>query len=279
MNERSWFDFPAPGDEGTPKVVSGKLVVGVDCRFGKNITINVAEECVFGDRCTVPDNAHIEGRRVTFGNDVFVGAHWGKRLEIGLNRRDSEHAVLTVGSRCTLHDNRIDLTRPVTLGDDVGMSPEVAVYTHGYWQSILDGYPHKFAPVTVKWGSIVGFRATLLPGAFVPEYSVVGAGAVVAGDLKRAWSVYAGVPARHVRPIQPPSPEERERLFKLMAVGYPRPSAWDYPEVSCGGVTINVEGRTLTGEEDERSDDLRWYLFTHGIRVFTGRRMKPMEGK
>lgn len=197
---------------GTPIIKSGRFHAGTDLVCGENVVVDVAEECVVGDRCVLPDNAYLGGRSIRVGDDFYgYGWEW-RRLDVGRGRRDDEHATLVVGNRCTFHDNRLDLACPVVVRDDVGLSPEVAVYTHGYWLSPLDGYPTDYAAVVIESGVIVGFRSTLLPGAHVRTGCVVGAGSVVVGELP-AGHVCAGVPCKPLRKVTPlPEAKRRARL-------------------------------------------------------------------
>ncbi|WP_460723110.1 acyltransferase [Microbacterium aureliae] len=59
---------------------------------------------------------------------------------------------------------------------------------------------HEFAPVTISDGSWIGANVTILPGVTIEEGVVVAAGAVVTKDC-RANTLYAGVPARAIRPL------------------------------------------------------------------------------
>lgn len=263
-----------------PVIKSGKFYAGSDFHCGENVIINVAEEMIVGDRCVIPDNAHFEGRRIVIEDD-FYGYSWQwKRLDVGRSRRDSEHATLTVGSRSTFHDNRIDLSRTVVVGNDVGLSPEVALYCHGYWQSVLEGYPARYAGVTIEENTIIGFRSVLLPGASVGPNSVVGAQSVVCGQLD-GNAVYGGNPAKCIRGHHVPDPIEREGLLNEILNEYLDTLKWrelgnhkiqtEYPVFKFRSACINVETLTLTGDEDEFTDDVRDFLFRRGVRIYTKR--------
>lgn len=263
-----------------PVIRSGRFTAGADFQCGHNVVIDVAEEVIIGDRCVLPSNAYLSGRRVEIGSD-FYGYSWDfTRLDVGRGRKDDEDAVLTVGSRCTFHNNRLDLARHVAIGDDVGLSPDVAIYTHGYWQSVLEGYPAAFLPVVISHGVIVGFRSVLLPGANVGTNVVIGAQAVVCGRL-HPEGVYAGNPARRVRDIARPARAEQEKLLTGILDDYRRSCQYRglpcpvhkvvYPFVYLAGCGFNVETRETAGDEDERSDDFRDFLFRRGIRLYTKR--------
>ena len=298
---------------GTPLVRSGKFYSGTNLQCGENVVIDVAEEVIVGDRCVLPDNAYFSGRRITIGND-FYGYSWGhsafhnhklfgvptpfgRWLEIGRGRREDEDAILDVGSRCVFHDNRIDLARRVDIGSDVGLSPEVVIYTHGYWMSPLHGFPMDYGNVFIGNRNIIGFRSLLLPGSSVGNNVVVGAQSVVAGHL-RSDAVYAGSPARKIRDVKAVDYEKglpkwerenRERLLNSYLQEYTRSVDYrmrsqhhadlftvNYPIVTFLDTKFDVETLTVEGEEDERTDDFRWFMFTRGIRFYTLRPFRKL---
>jgi acetyltransferase-like isoleucine patch superfamily enzyme len=57
-------------------------------------------------------------------------------------------------------------------------------------------------PVRVGDYCLVGSNAKLVPGASIPDRCVIAMGSVVAGALPDAGHLYAGVPARAVKPVE-----------------------------------------------------------------------------
>lgn len=281
-----------------PKVVSGKFSAGASCVIGRNVVVDVAEEVIIGDRCVISDNAYLCGRRIEVGDDCFFYSHWNKRLEVGLGRRDEEDAILKIGSRATCHDNRIDLAKHVTIGNDVGLSPEVCIYTHSYWQSPLDGYPMRHAPVTIGDGVIVGFRSCILPGASIANNCVIGAQSVVTGLIGNSeepdGGIYAGNPAKFVRHVEQPCTMAQRRILDGIIKDYVASCKYrniDFGEIIAldhSGVTdfvtfmrfrgcvFDFEKMTFDGVEDEYVDDLRWHFFKHGLKFFSRRPFTKM---
>ena len=72
------------------------------------------------------------------------------------------------------------------------------IYTHGAWNSALEGYPVKFAPVKLENKSWVAACCLLLPGVTVRHNSIVAAKSIVLEDVP-ANSVVAGNPAKTIR--------------------------------------------------------------------------------
>ena len=268
-----------------PIIGSGKFSAGSNFLCGENVIVDVAEEVILGDNCTLSDNAYLGGRRIEIGN-YFYGYSWEwKRLDIGRGRRDEENAVLTVGNRCTFHDNRIDLAHKVEIGHDVGLSPEAVIYTHYYWQSVLEGYPCACAPVWISSGAIIGFRSVLLPASHVGENTVVGAQSVVTRALLPD-SVYAGNPAELVRGIVPKSSEEQylwlvafipeyQRTLEYRGLPAQELVRW-YCCLRFRNCILDCGAGTIEGTEDEFTDDLRTFLFRKGIRIYTQRPFKSL---
>lgn len=262
----------------TPTILSGKLITGDNITFGEGVVINVAEEVVIGDRVVIPDRAYISGRKITIGSDFYGYTHPHSSLDIGRGRISHEDAILTIGDRCTLHNNKIDLSRQVTLGNDVGLSPEVTIYTHGYWQSPLEGFPYHYAKVQVDHDTIIGYRSVLLPGADVPNHCIIGAQSVVTGVLTQPHCIYAGNPAVFKKEVFEPSRGHKQIIAQNVYNSYlstcvyrnlPTSTLLEYPYIVAPRFKINLETKQFEGVEDQLSSDLRWFLFSHGIRIYT----------
>ena len=142
------------------------------------------ENLQIGDFSTVDDFVYLDaGRRTTIGRYVHVGNHasifGGGELEVG------DYAVIAAGSRI--------LTATDSDRGGARMS------TH-----LPDEYRHVVrAKVTIGVDAFIGANSVVLPGVTLAEGCVVGAGSVVTHDLD-PWTVYAGSPARPLRPREPP---------------------------------------------------------------------------
>lgn len=232
--------------------VRGKFVVGSFGRFGNNVTINAEE--------------------VSIGRHFY---HYTDGLNIGGGGSQFPEATLSIGDRCVFHNNHINLARAIVIGNDVGLSPDVDIITHGFWNSVLDGYPTTYKGVLISDGVIVGQRSMILPEVTIGPYIVIGANSTVSRSLFNFNSVYAGNPAKFIRAIMPLSFEEKrnklteilERYNSLTSV----PAVWDYPVINTEDATINVETKEIIGIETETTDKLRDFLRRYGIRIYTER--------
>ena len=269
-------------------ITAKEIILGENVSFGDNIQIDVSGIFSLGNRSRIGSNARIQGRNIIIGSDLWSSSRDFSGLVIGRGRKAYPDANLTIGDRCTVHNSLIDLTREVVIGDDVGLSPEVTVYTHGYWSSVLEGFPAKFAGVKIGSGVIVGYRSTIFAGVTIGDRSVIGLGSVVVKDLLQGPAVYAGNPARFIRNIIPLSKEEKVvtvsrileeycSLAKFRGVFYSL--SLNYPLLRFNGCTFDLEQLVCSGCEDNSTDDLRDFLFKYGLRFYTKRPFKVFEKK
>jgi maltose O-acetyltransferase len=98
----------------------------------------------------------------------------------------------------------LDNAGPIVIGDDcgIGMQAMLCTGSHeiGTERSRLGA--ELAAPVVIKAGSWIGARATVLPGVTIGEGCVIAACALVTSDCE-SNGLYAGIPARRIRDLQP----------------------------------------------------------------------------
>lgn len=258
------------------KIIANKIKIGKDVSFGENIDVSIKGTFEIGDYSRLGNNAHIRGNNVKFGKHLFNSAG----LRIGGGGRQHPNANFEIGDRCTIHNNFINVCEPVKIGNDVGLSPDVSILTHGYWQSVLEGYPATFAGVTIGDGVIVGFKSLIMMGVSIADNCVVGANSVITRSLDKK-GIYAGTPAKFIKEIVPIPQNERAAKIEDIIENHYLPIAEyhnitpdikvDYPFIELNDFRFNVETFEYWGEEDEETDDLRDYIRKWGIRIYTKR--------
>jgi acetyltransferase-like isoleucine patch superfamily enzyme len=203
------------GDRSVIK--AGARVRAANIVIGEDTTINGSCNILAYDRFEIGDlsflgTASFKGREIAIGREFYSSVTYSSPLTIGGGGSDGPDAVCRIGSRCTMHNNFINISKRVNIGDDVGLSPDAIVVTHGYWQSILEGYGCSFAPVSIGSNVWIGMRAIILPGVTIGDGATIGAGSVVTKDVP-SDCVAAGVPARVIRrrPDYPRDIDEAER--------------------------------------------------------------------
>ncbi len=258
---------------------NGVNIVAKEIEIGERVTFGQVDIKINGRFCIGDDShlgdCHIRGNNIIIGSDLYSSGG----LKVGGGGCGGPTSDLTIGDRNTNHNDFINLARPVTFGDDVGLSPEVAILTHGVWLSVLEGYPCTYAPVEIKHKTIIGFGSKIMPGVTIGVGSVVGAGSVVTKDL-RGGEIYGGVPAKKIGDLKYfTEDEKRKKLGEIILdyfniaefYGYDLFMIDEYPVIEFCDCTFNVETLEMTGEETDFTDTLRGHLRRYGIRFYTNR--------
>ena len=177
--------WPRPAKSSTVKVDSElpALVIGEGCTIGAHAVLYrgsrigrevlVADQAFLREKCAIGDHVVI-GRGVAVENQVEVGSH----------TKIQTNAYITAYSR---------------LEDHVFIAPGVQTTNDNFMGRTEERFKWVKGP-TVKRGARVGGGAVLLPGVVIAEESFIAAGAVVNRNTEPAM-VYAGVPARVLRPV------------------------------------------------------------------------------
>ena len=164
-----------------------KEVRGFVPQIGKNVYLaenaTVIGDVVMGDDCSVWFNAVLRG-------DV-------NSIRIGNRVNIQDGSVLH-----TLYEKSV-----VEIGDDVSIGHNVVI--HG---------------AKIENGALIGMGSVILDYAVVGEGAIVAAGSVVLSGTKiEAGSIYAGVPAKFVKKVDP---EQSKEMNQKIASNYLMYSGW-----------------------------------------------------
>jgi UDP-2-acetamido-3-amino-2,3-dideoxy-glucuronate N-acetyltransferase len=147
----------------------------------------IAADVVLGERVTIfhPELVNLYGCRI--GSDTKVGTF----VEIQKNA--------TIGSRCKISSHTF-VCEGVTIEDEVFVGHGVMFINDPRPRATADGRLQTDADwqvvaTRVCRGASIGSGATILCGVTIGERAMIGAGAVVTGDVAPDATV-AGVPAR-----------------------------------------------------------------------------------
>ncbi|MHA2029674.1 MAG: acyltransferase [Candidatus Kariarchaeaceae archaeon] len=262
-------------DEKNISIIAKNIEISETASFGDNINIRLKGNFSIGNRSRLGNNVTIHGNNVTLGDDLYHSSG----LRVGGGGRFHPSANLSIGNRCTIHNNFLNVAEPITIGDDVGLSQEVSIITHGYWLSVLEGFPAKFAGVKICNGAILGYRTTVLMGTTIGENAVVAANSVVTKNLD-ANSIYAGNPARFIRKVTPLNQEERIKLVEDILETYSQIAKYhslspdiefNFPIIRVNNCRFDVETLEMSGQEDIETDDFRDYIRKWGLRYYSNR--------
>lgn len=279
-------------------IIAERLTLGYDVYVGPNTQIR-ATECVLGDGVRIgADNVFLVGQRLHIGARTVIGnannftartielgeyVFWDSNVVVGHGGKFSPDACLRVGAysmicaRITLNVNHA-----ITIGESVGIGEDVAVWTHGSFLPILDGFPADFGPVTIGHHVWLPAKSTVLPNRRIGNHVVIGTNTLINKDLPDGC-LAGGIPVRILKENYYPTHDaaRNEELVRRIVADYGRMA--EYKELAvqlhyspaeqllrCNGVTFHLDTLRTTGEFTPTEEDFRDYLRRRGIKFYTG---------
>jgi acetyltransferase-like isoleucine patch superfamily enzyme len=169
----------------------------------------VGRDVEIGDEAQLGLLTIIRGRSVRIGPRVKIGmmsvldcpvitVGEGTRInnQVVVGGMMTPQSAFEIGRNCILMEwSFVNTTHPVKIGDDVGIGGHCLFFTHGMWPNTYEGFPAKFAPITIEDQAWLAWRVSVLPGVTVGRRAIVSSDACVVKDIP-AGSLAAGVPAR-----------------------------------------------------------------------------------
>ncbi len=127
----------------------------------------------------------------------------GRGSAVHLGLRLYTRGQITIGTQTIIdRDCALDGRGHISIGSNVNLAPEVMLLTASHDPDDAD-FGQILRPIVIEDYVWIATRATILPGVRLGHGAVVGAGAVVTGDVAPNWIV-AGNPARPIRQRQGP---------------------------------------------------------------------------
>ncbi|MBB4036674.1 carbonic anhydrase/acetyltransferase-like protein (isoleucine patch superfamily) [Dysgonomonas hofstadii] len=154
-----------------------------------------------GDNTYLADNATVIGD-VVIGNDCSIWFNAVLRGDVNSIR---------IGDRVNIQDGSVLHTlyqkSVVEIGDDVSVGHNVVI--HG---------------AKIENGALIGMGAIVLDHAVIGEGAIVAAGSVILSGTKvEPGSIYAGVPAKFVKKVDP---DQAKEINQKIAKNYLMYSGW-----------------------------------------------------
>ncbi len=153
-----------------------------------------------------PWHVEVFGGPVTLGDHVTVIATADRKVRLSVWSDRPERGAIRVGSCSLLCPGvRVSSAAAVSIGSSCMLASGVYI-TDGDWHGIYDRVSiGRSQPVSLAENVWVGDSAIICKGVAVGANSIIGAGAVVVGDIP-ANAVAAGNPARVVKLLDPAAP-------------------------------------------------------------------------
>lgn len=174
-----------------------------DCEIGDDVVIGHGNLVTAVRRLVVGDHVRIGVLNVIRGGEEVVLGRYVEMLRlnelnsiVGADPVNPTDPRLSIGAGTVIAaGHKIDFTDRVTIGRrSIVAGRHTSIWTHNRQAT---------APVDIGDLAYIGSESRMAPGARVPSRCILGLGAVVVGDLGAGEQLFAGVPARPVRPLTP----------------------------------------------------------------------------
>ncbi len=194
-------------------ITAREIEIGDHSRIGFLTFINV-RKLKLGKRVKIHGMVAIDTNEVTIGDDSAI------MEQVVVGGMLTPRSRLTIGERVKVFPySFLNPTEPITIDDDAGIGGANYLFTHGSWQSQLDGFPVGFGPIHIQRGVWFPWRVFVMPNVTVGEYATIGAGSIITKDVPPR-SLAAGSPAKVLRSgaeyIKDIPVEEKHIMVKTM---------------------------------------------------------------
>ena len=187
--------------------------------IGKNVNIAdgavlIGNKIEIKDNVVIGNNVYIESPIINIGYNTIIGNNCefvASNISLGDNNNISKNVFVDIsggrnpdsnlitGHGCLIaYEVYINVCREVILGENVALSPKSMIYTHSYWQSVLEGYAASFGPVKMMDNSWLGSMSHILPNVKIGKGSTVISNSLVTSDVS-SLTMVGGVPASLVK--------------------------------------------------------------------------------
>jgi acetyltransferase-like isoleucine patch superfamily enzyme len=187
--------------EFAPGVVidADEVSIGAGTSFGFGTVIR-GRSVRIGRRVDIGSFCFFEGRDLVVGDDTVI------REQVFVGGPLFPDSLLEIGKRVRIFQTCfLNPSKPLRIGDETGVGGRSSIFTHGSWQSMLEGYPVAFEPVTIGRNVWLPWHVFILPGVEIGDNATIAAGSVVNRSVP-GGTLAAGVPAKVLR-----GPEEWPR--------------------------------------------------------------------
>ena len=257
--------------------------------MGENVSIE-CENVTIGKYSKIGNNVKIRCKELVIGDHLYMADN----VEIGRGGCTNPESVVRIGNGVGIFENTIiNPNSSVEIGDNTGIGAEVMIWTHGAWLDITQGFPSDFGPVKIGKNVWLPARSIVLPNVTIGDNVVVGINSIVNRSLPDGC-LAAGLPCKVIKENMYPKKLSNEQIQEMVegiisdwlslikAKGVTRTIEISYKNneiVLNQGyeqTIYNIIDKTVKGETNNVSEDLRDYLRRRGIKIYTDRFFKSI---
>lgn len=186
-------------------VIENNVKIGRDCRF-EAVELEIGKMSFFEER------VEWRCRKIRVG-DMFYCA---SEVRVGWGGEWNPQAELLIGEGCFIGEQAmLNPSRKITIEDEVAVGAGSKLYTHQYWQSVLEGYNASHAPIKICRNVQLGANVVILPGVTIGSDVTVATNSTVTSDVK-PYRLVGGIPAVTMsKGIYPRKLSDIEKIYKV----------------------------------------------------------------
>ena len=257
--------------------------------IGENVSIE-CESVKIGKYSKIGNNVKIRCEELIIGDHLYMADN----VEIGRGGCTNPESIVKIGNGVGIFENTIiNPNSSVEIGDNTGIGAVVMIWTHGAWLDITQGFPSDFGPVKIGKNVWLPARSIVLPNVTIGDNVVIGINSIVNRSLPDGC-LAAGLPCKIIKENMYPKKLDDEQITEMVESII---SDWlELIKYKCVTRTVkisyenskiilnqgyeqtiyNIRDKTIEGEVNIVSEDLRDYLRRRGIKIYADRFFKSI---
>ncbi len=217
----------------------GAVVMGRDVKIGDHVKIGFFT-IIRGNSITINRRVKIGSMTVIDTEKIFIDEEARINEQVYIGGMKTPKSEIRMGKRTIIMQlSSLNPTLPIIIGDDSGIGGHCLLFTHGSWNDQLEGFPVKFAPITLGKKVWLPWRVFVMPGVTIGDNVVIGADSLITSDIP-ANSLAAGNPAKVLKQNYPAAPSDIQKEEMIQSV---LDDFFDY--LNYIGFTINKNASSL----------------------------------
>ena len=183
----------------------GAVVIGKEVKIGDGVKIGFFT-IIRGRIITINRFVKIGSMSVIDTEKIFIDEDARINEQVYIGGMKTPHSEIRLGKRTIIMQmSYLNPTLPIIIGDDSGIGGHCLMFTHGSWNDQLEGFPVKFAPITIGKKVWLPWRVFVMPGVTMGDHVVIGAESLITSNIP-SNSLAAGNPAKVIKENYPPVP-------------------------------------------------------------------------
>jgi acetyltransferase-like isoleucine patch superfamily enzyme len=222
-------------------ILADRLVLGRGFHLGAGGRIE-SKDFVCGDLVQFGPRLQLRCRKVRIG----ANAYFAPDVEIGGGGAMDPEAELLIGSHGFVGEHvHLNPCRTLSIGNEVVVSRQASLMTHSFGLDVLEGYPNRFAGVTIEDCCQIGISCTLFPGVRMGMGSILLSGSSLVTEVPEG-RLFGGVPAKDMKAARRAlGSQEKIHLSRELVQEFGR-------QLSLRGFDCSEEGKGLVCHEEGR---------------------------